>query len=807
MNILRTFTIKNLKLNKKRTIGTIIGIVLSVALICAVSGMVASFRKTLLYESTIEDGYYHVRMHNISDSKYKDLTLNKDIKKINRIYEIGYSDLGNDEYVKIVSMDSNTFKDHYYKLIDGHFPNNKNEIIINERYSVISNISLGDTISLNIGFYESNENSEPFIKNGTPKTYKVVGIFKKGSIGYNIGITTEETSDMMDAYIALKHPKNFEKDIPELFGVKEMNEIDSASYFLNKELLRWETLSFSNSTMSAFVSIATVVIIIIIITSVFCIRNSFLISTTEKTKMYGMLSSIGATKKQIKKSVIYEGLILGLIGIPIGVLCGILADYILVLVVNYIIKDFLVDDFRILFSFSYIAIIISIVLGFLTIYLSSLASSRRAGKVSPITNLRNSADIKIKKNKRTPGIIKSLFKTGGVLAYKNLKRSKKKYRTTVISLTVSIFVFISMSTFINEGFTQSTVYYKNYDYNIMITNGLREKSNEYIKNMTKLSNIKYYFIVYNSDNNILIKDKTRVNVIYEDEESLDDEIMLTIKLLDDRTFRKYVKKLNLNYNDVKTKGILNDDYLKYDDSTKKNSSIRRYKYEKNDMIVGYIDGKEYMVQVGAVTTERPYGLEHTYTVDGFIVLNLEYFKESNVSLSGVYFDSDKPFELEKALNEYDDNLNIINVEEMARAQNSVTLIISIFLYGFITVISLIGVTNIFNTITSNMELRSKEFAVFKSIGMTRKEFNRMINLETLFYSMKSLLYGITLGLIGSYLIHSSFNNLLSTSYNPPITAIIISIVFVFIIVNVIMKYSTSKINKQNIIETIRKDNI
>lgn len=106
-----------------------------------------------------------------------------------------------------------------------------------------------------------------------------------------------------------------------------------------------------------------------------------------------------------------------------------------------------------------------------------------------------------------------------------------------------------------------------------------------------------------------------------------------------------------------------------------------------------------------------------------------------------------------------------------------------------------------------MELRQKEFAMLKSIGMTKKEFNRMINLETLFYSTKSLLYGIILGIIGSYFIHNAFGLRMMTKFNLPTNAITISIVFVFFLVYVIMRYSISKINKQNIIETIRKDNI
>ena len=135
------------------------------------------------------------------------------------------------------------------------------------------------------------------------------------------------------------------------------------------------------------------------------------------------------------------------------------------------------------------------------------------------------------------------------------------------------------------------------------------------------------------------------------------------------------------------------------------------------------------------------------------------------------------------------------------------IIVSIFLYGFITVITLIGVTNIFNTITTNMALRKKEFATIKSIGMTKKEFNKMINLEILFYLTKSLFYGIILGLIGSYLVYLSFASNYDAGFIIPIKSIIICSISVIILITIIMKYAIRKTDKQNIIEALRNENI
>lgn len=169
--------------------------------------------------------------------------------------------------------------------------------------------------------------------------------------------------------------------------------------------------------------------------------------------------------------------------------------------------------------------------------------------------------------------------------------------------------------------------------------------------------------------------------------------------------------------------------------------------------------------------------------------------------------SNNPSKLEEKIYQLNKEIDVVNYEEQAKQEKAMVLVIQIFLYGFIGVITLIGVTNIFNTITSNMELRQKEFAMLKSIGMTKKEFNRMINLETIFYGTKSLLYGIILGIIGTCFLYKSFESQNGGKFFLPSSAIILSVVSVFILIFVIMKYSVRKINKQNTIETIRKDNI
>ena len=598
MNILTSLSIRNLKLNKKRTISTIIGIILSVALICAVASMGMSFQATLVENATNQSGYWHLKLDDVSDEEIKDIQNNRDVKDTFAIKICGYSILQGSQndykpYARLISMSESSFKDLRFELVEGRFPANNNEVVISQTIMTNGKVEykIGDTINLNVGTriikpgvneddYDNIYDAEEII-NTTNYSFKIVGIIKRPDTsfekysepGYTV-ITTGISTGRTDLYISLKSPKDYKETIPQMLGVQSYKDLSMRDndikydYTLNTELLRWEAFAFSDSTVSMLYSVIGVVIVIILFTSIFCIRNSFAISITEKIKMYSMLASVGATKKQIRKNVIQEGLILGLIGIPLGILSGFFAVFVLIKIVNSLLGDYLLQHVDgLVFKISLLPIILSAVLGFLTIYLSSITSAIKASRVSPIEGLRSSNDIKLNTKKlKVPKIISKLFKTGGELAYKNLKRSRKKYRTTVISIAVSIFVFITMNAFIVNMFQESQTYYKDYDYNIELNVG--KVSNEEIDRIFSLDNIKQYSILYCTNYGVIkIKNLDKINLTadqlseegYYDEET--EEFIkngekysgLQVMALDSNAFKRYINKIGAKYDKVKDK--------------------------------------------------------------------------------------------------------------------------------------------------------------------------------------------------------------------------------------------------------------
>ena len=849
MEMLKKLSIKNLRLNKKRTVSTIIGIILSCSLIVAVSTMFSSFQETLIQNAVNETGYYHLKMLHITADKMKEVENNRDIKDIFTIYENGYGKLENGQneykpYLKLYSMDKSVFEKLKFNLIEGHFPSNEDEVIISDH--IMNNgkvdLKIGDKINIDIGKRQTLDgnalgSSTPYqeeqekLADTENHEFTVVGIINRpeyafesySDSGYSI-ITTNLNKGEKDAYISLKNPKQYKTVIPVILEKSSYKNLEdwADSYEINKELLRWETFAFSDSTVQMLYAVCGVVIFIILFTSVFCIRNSIAIATTEKMKMYGMLASVGATKKQIKKNVIFESLILGLVGIPLGIIFGILAVVVVIKIVNSIGGEYFLNHMDgIVVKVTVLPIILSIILGIITIYLSAISSARKASKVSPIEVLRNADEIKIKAKKlKVPKIISKVFKTGGELAYKNLKRSRKKYRTTVVSLVISIFIFITMNVFVTNMFDLSDNYYEDYDYNVRLY--LRGNEQKDVDEIKKANYIDKGFVLYENRENIKIFDLEKINEIDEinlEEDAVFDEKQkkyietgngkcsrLHFLALDSNDFESYAKKIGANPEKLKQTGILSDNFLF--DRDGKQVEIRRYKYEVGDTITGKLEGNEFNIKVGYISKEKPYGIEGSYYGGGYLVVNKDEFKNINFIPAYMSIQSSNPDGLIDEIKKMNiGDIGYMNLERQAREERAMSMIIKIFLYGFITVITLIGVTNIFNTITSNMELRQKEFAMLKSIGMTKKEFNRMINLETIFYSTKSLIYGIALGLVGTFALYKAFSVKIEKGIYIPINPIIISIIAVFILVFAIMRYSMSKINKQNIIETIRNENI
>lgn len=948
MNLMKTLTLKNLRLNRKRTIVTIVGIILATALLSALVTLVSSFQYSMIEYQKQKGGDFHVKFSGVKMSELSEFKNNRNIESTFETMGMGFAKLNgckNEDkpYAYVMATDEAGFERGCFNLIEGRMAKNEDEIVIPRHLKTNGRIDIkvGDEITLDVGKrYDSNtegviwensayEHEAETLTDTVTKRYKVVGIMERpgygmedySAAGYTFVTYSDELaaidngtkSEASEADTTLtvysrytqKALRNKDAVTAEIIGVDEklfekannssvemsaeesdrfLKEMENAKYdiYINGFLISYECVFPIDGSFKALFTVAAVVALIIILTSVYCIKNSFNISITEKIRQYGMLASVGATRRQIKSSVKTEAAMLGVIGIPVGTMSGILASLVLVKVVNALSAGWL--NFALSFHTSLPALILAVILSIATIYFSAIGSARRAAKVTPLEAIRNTKEIKIKSAKlKTPAIIGRIWGIGGVISYKNIKRNNKKYRTTVTSIVICSVTFIVISYFMSMAFSVVGMSYASVDYNIGINMSCKkdldiEKLSELLSGIEGakeyLVGAGYYFDV---DKPEYTKEYGEYcGQLYDDSEDVSQEFLITV--LDDKSYDKYasdagIKNANTGailvnkgtfdvYNEKSSKYVKEEmelykykagdtircGYNVYDDassddnaaegdtesSTDDNNAVECDTESGTEDNSGYVDEetinngvrKTVDVTIAGVTDKVPIGYKG-YGNTTLLFMNQKGFeslwadgksnelKPGHASYSAyvVAENADEyqdTFEKETEENpEYSQiSFYVSNMDKQMRDEKSLFTLLGVFAYGLIVVIALIGITNIINTLSTGMELRSREFATLRSIGMTDKQFAGMVRLESVFISVKALVIGVPLGILISYLLCVMMNRMDDAIiYELPYKAIILCIVVVIMLIYAIMKLSMTKLRHNNIIETIKNENL
>ena len=849
MSILNRLTIKNLRLNKKRTIVTIIGIILSTALMVGIGLLFSSFqdlmiRDTIGYSGKYEANYSDVDLDKLNNIKDKGFTY---------FYEkpIGFSKIESTNeykpYMYITSVNKEYFNE--LKLVDGSFPKNENEVVISNH--VITNGGLnykvGDIVTFTYGSRNIDgditlANSElvdgEFLTNEGTHTYKIIGIVERSNFesysasGYT-AFTVDVNSDKgnVNLYVMFNKNKKIIKQSEEL--AKELNYNGDINY--NSTLLALYGESTYGNVMSSMGGMMIIMLSLVSIGCIIVIYNSFAISVMERKKEFGLLSSIGTTKRQLSHTVFFEALVVGVIGIILGILGAYIGIGCVILIINNLISDML--EYKLHLVTNPLFIIIPVIFMIIVIGVSAFIPSRRASKVSPIEAIRQNDDIKINKKKiRTSKLVLKLFGIEGEIALKNIKRNKKKYRVTIVSLFISIVLFISFSSYMNYTLnTASSVMGEvPYDYQISYfgddPNNDKEALDK-INEIVKSSDVKEY-VSYSVSNLSIIGNYTYSDEYLDFYKSAYGENgikalnnlkyqYISIYILDDNSYNKYKKLIGLDKDSVillnKFKGVSygNNKRVNYNIPVINNGNINikicNFDNDEDVDTTKYCNNNIDNIFV----TNKSFDLieEFSYMDDFKLIVNKKLYdsiSDSSTHYTQFNIISDNTNNIDKLTKELDkySNVNYTNIKEAMKQANNLILVVKILMYGFISLVTLIGVTSVFNTISTSMALRKREFAVLRSIGLTNRGFNKILFFESLFFGMKSLIFAIPVSIGITVLIHYALADMVSIStIIIPWKYIIISIVSVFVIVLLTMMYSTSKIKKHNIIEQIREENI
>lgn len=871
MNIVNRLTIRQLKLNKKRTLVTIIGTIISAAMITAVVSLGLSFSSLMQRQSIANNGEWHVKYEKINRVQYQQIKSDSDTKTTVLTRDLGYAKITgsknlNKPYLFIKELSKIGFEKFPVKLIKGRWPEKPNEIVIADtiRSNAKVNLNIGDRINLSIGQRYSKENKKDnvpleqnyclewkdnklneVLTNERTKTYKIVGIIKSNvweytwSPGYTalsyIDTDTITNTDTFDTYVIVKHINN------KLFdhAQKLSSRLNIKNCSFNNDLLRYYGVVKDDIVKRMLEIFSAIIIIIIMIGSISLIYNAFAISVSERSRYLGMLSSVGATRRQKRNSVFFEGAIIGAISIPIGIASGYLGLWITFLCINPMIKGALrvTESFELRFYPSVFLITILVSAG--TILLSTYIPAKKASRISAIDAIRQSNEIKLsQKQVRTSGIIRKIFGMEGELGLKNLKRNRSRYRATVLSIVISMVLFLVVSSF-TDTLKKAVIMSQdgiNFDIQATVNSEDEKERAEIIDSIASSDDIREKSKINTLTASIWIKTDAIADYLKKNNnmsvvKNGKYPYFISLDVMDDDSLKDYAKKVGVDFNrltDTENPSAIIIDQVKFKDKNKdKYVETRVIKADIGDKLEMSIPDtlknkqeKIKPVEIAALTNIMPMGIMPLGECAGFhAIISNKVFKEiikerekdaNKVINSCVFLNSDHPLKLQDSIEKIqslvgESKLTVFNVYNYKQREQQMITLLSVFSYAFILLITLICIANIINTVSTSIALRKREFAMLKSVGITPKAFNKMLYFESIFYGIKALIYGIPISIAAMYLMYLSLQAKFNYAFTVSIINIIISITSVFLIVGTAMLYSSIKVRKENIIDALKQE--
>lgn len=897
MNIFQKTTLKSLRNNKVRTLVTIIGIILSASMITAVTTFISSLQDYMLRSAIYDSGDWYASFLSVSYDKVDELRNNDKISQVVSSQNIGYAFLENSineykPYLFVLGADEKFMDKMPVHLISGRLPENSSEIIIPKHLQTNGGIKydIGDVLVLDIGdryfdgimlnqrtgYMPANEGSETeegnnaeggttggtadggveegskvekgseaekFITRET-RTYTVVGHYERpdfegfSSPGYS-AITLSD-KDPGSGYTCNVYFKMYSPKSVNNFIQNQAKMGFDCDY--NSNVLMFSGASRYDNFYAVLYSLGAIFIGLIMFGSISLIYNAFSISVSERTKQFGLLSSVGATKKQITGSVMFEALFVSSIGVPIGILCGIGGIGVTLACIGSLFSSISGSPLSLVLCVSVPSVIIACLVALITVIISAWIPSRRATKITAIEAIRQSYDINTSARLvKTSKLTYKLFGLEGMLAKKHFKRNRRKYRTTVVSLFLSIVLFVSASSFCTYIKDSVRGAFDNYEYDIKYLSRFKPygaKTDDSSPHMQDIYNclsevegvgqscmIKTIHGKVNIREEYLTKDfKDRFSIIegYGNEQAF-------FYIVDDENFRAFLKDNNLD----------SDSFWVGDELVAiVSGSVTSFNYD-----AGRFDNYNILtkgaeeVSFSCIYTDKEEESEHVFPKIKIIAVvdNLVFGTNANTNvlrimipqsmkdklLNGEIYDNlpcvyDLVFKADDHTKVYERMSNALadrGYPNMLRdyvADNeteiNLVLIVTVFSYGFIVLISLISIANVFNTITTNIHLRRREFAMLKSVGMTQKGFNKMMNFECLLYGFKSLIWGLPVSVLVTFLIYKSIRGGWETRFYMPWFPMVIAVFSVFAVVFVTMLYSMNKIGKDNPIDALKLEN-
>lgn len=826
-NVFFETTVRTLKQNKTRAVVTLIGVIVSVAMITSIILLAYSTRDYLIRDVRSTSGNWGIGIKNIN-SVVKEEADNQNLS-YGEVQSVGYSylkDCKNSQkpFLYLINMDEKMEDISNIQMLDGRMPNNSREIVIPQHLIDDGiNYKIGDTIKVNIGvrigvstgedldqIIDYSAQDEVFIPSRV-QSFKVVGICKRVSIepymaaGYTV-ITTD-VKPVMDQIITYFNDSDYEK-------VKEIVDryyTDSSKIRYNDYLLYNTGAVGGMASHSNLYAITTVLLALTFVGACILLYNTFSISNRERKNQYEIMASVGATEKQLRRTAVYEGGFLAVTGIPVGIFLGTIGTYFILNIFGDKIESLINKDVSINLELvmSGKMILIAAILSFIVLQAGILIPAYKAGKTKPIEEyeydvLSGREQKKVLKQSR---IMYRLFGGEGLLASKNYKRNVRQYRSTIISLIMSIVLFVSangLTLYVQNG--MDAMLGLEGDYDIAYQDQDATKAEEAYYTFKNIEGVTSHAFVKEAVITSQIGETPHTYMMF---------------VIDDKTFSNYLSQFdNINIDEYldsdNPKAIGLTHVMVYD--AKENRISKKEIFNENnrvDEIEGYINGEKVNLNIGTYLEKSLEEIFATVNIPTIVISKSAsktiVKKVQNKAFSGkAIFKSQNSNETYKVIEQVCedkgyDKTKLENLQQKREDAQSTLTLLRVFSYGFILLMAIVAIANVFNTVSANFELRRMEFATLRALGMTNSEFRRMLYFECLIMAAKTLIYGIPLAIIGLFIVFKLVRISVITGYILPLGSIILSVVCVFAVMIVVILYGIFKLNDEDTAAVLKKN--
>lgn len=763
------------KVRRRQNRMTILCIIISVLLVTTIFSVTDMFIRAESGGLQEKHGNWHIKLENISEDTAQKIDKRSDVMAIGWS-EVFNSDADHPYYVgekkaALYGTDYNYMTQLVNAIEEGHFPENDGEIILSSNAKLALDVQVGDcvtiqtpagTVDFTISGFGSDEK-----ENYQGQTYLVAVYMTRTAFD-----TLMEQNGVPHSPICYVQFENASKASKAITELKQEYELSDENISENTAVMGMAGQS-SNESVKRFYGIAVVVFGLVLLAGVLMISGSMNSNVVQRTKFFGMMRCIGASRKQIIQYVRLEALNWCKVAVPVGIIAGIVISWGVCAILRYGIGgEFITMP---VFALSPVGLISGALVGIITVLLAAQAPAKRASGVSPMAAVSGNAE-SVHSVRHTLKL--NFRKVESALGIYHATLSKKNWFLMTASFSLSIILLLCFSVGLDFA-GELLPSLRSWQPDITLNGYANERilSQSLNETIDSISGVEWTFgcgYMVNVPAASSREGIDHVNIISYSDSLLDDA------------------RDSIVYGDLSEI---------YGDSDK----VMTVNNKDNPLKVGdtiEIGGKE--VEITCAVSDGIYPSEYS------VICSQETFEkitgEQNYSLIGVQLNKDADDETVRQINSLTPDNVIFDDLRETNTQDRATYFASVFIvYSFLAIIAMITVFNIINSISMSVSARIKQYGAMRAVGMDCRQLTRMIAAESGTYAISGLTVGCGIGLpLSRFLYDRLVTHYFGVAWNLPI--ILIGIIIFFVVASaVVAVYAPAKrIRNMSITATINE---